>query len=488
MARTAIIPAPKVSRSAPATPSVWGLTPVELHDAYWRARGIQCVRRGRRVEPDRDAEMYLLLDPGLLVVFDLGRLRDRLTWHGAPLTRLRLDDADDDAYSEHVVVDDDGLVQRVERRYQPSVVGRRRVMLTTRRAIAEQWMAAPSHRVGWTVIRRRVPRGRIDYQRMTGRLFHAGDATQERRLLEALVAQWPEPDQAIAGLEEIEPGVWAAAGTPLADDVVRVGPLWLGFGAERAGHDAMFGPAWCADLPGAEHDPGQAGVRVRSIGDVSIAERGFEAEDADPGSAYPVIKRAIDVVVSATGLVVTAPLLVLIALLIVLQDGRPVLFGHRRQGRGGRPFRCWKFRTMHQDAERMARDLEAYNVCDGPQVFIVDDPRVTRLGHLLRRTQLDEVPQLWNVLIGQMSLVGPRPSPERENQFCPPWRDSRLSVRPGITGLWQLKRTREPGEDFQEWIRYDIEYVRRASLRLDLSILLRTARLVLLGRDRRETQ
>ncbi len=98
----------------------------------------------------------------------------------------------------------------------------------------------------------------------------------------------------------------------------------------------------------------------------------------------------------------------------------------------------------------------------GFQVFIRSDPRVTRVGHFLRRFEIDEFPQFWNVLRGEMSIVGPWPSPDGENQYCPAWREIRLSVRPGITGLWQLKRTRALGEDFQEWIKYDVEYVRRA--------------------------
>jgi lipopolysaccharide/colanic/teichoic acid biosynthesis glycosyltransferase len=165
-----------------------------------------------------------------------------------------------------------------------------------------------------------------------------------------------------------------------------------------------------------------------------------------------------------------------------------VFFGHIRQGRGGRPFACWKFRTMHHHAQQIAWQLEAYNQADGPQVFIRDDPRVTRVGRYLRKSHLDEFPQFFNVLVGQMSLVGPRPSPDDENQFCPAWRDLRLSVRPGITGLWQLQRTREPGEDFQEWIRYDIEYVENASLWLDLKIMVRTAWMMARGRPERASE
>ena len=136
---------------------------------------------------------------------------------------------------------------------------------------------------------------------------------------------------------------------------------------------------------------------------------------------------------------------------------------------------------MLKGAESMVRDLQSENLADGPQVFIKDDPRITRIGRFLRRFHLDELPQFWNVLVGDMSLVGPRPSPDKENQFCPAWREARLSVRPGITGLWQVERTRAPGLDFQEWIKYDIEYVNRASLMLDAKILLKTIYRTVIG-------
>jgi lipopolysaccharide/colanic/teichoic acid biosynthesis glycosyltransferase len=163
-----------------------------------------------------------------------------------------------------------------------------------------------------------------------------------------------------------------------------------------------------------------------------------------------------------------------VSLAVVISSGFPIFFGHERQSKGGRNFKCWKFRTMMRDAESMVLDLQDENIADGPQVFIKNDPRITRIGRILRRFHIDELPQFWNVLVGDMSLVGPRPSPENENQFCPAWRESRLSIRPGITGLWQVERTRQPGLDFQEWIKYDIEYVNRANLVLDLKIIVKT--------------
>jgi lipopolysaccharide/colanic/teichoic acid biosynthesis glycosyltransferase len=187
-----------------------------------------------------------------------------------------------------------------------------------------------------------------------------------------------------------------------------------------------------------------------------------------------IAKRGFDVAFAALAILLTLPLYPFIVLAIWLEDGRPFLFGHKRETRGGREFRCWKFRSMRKDAERMKADLAAKNQADGPQFFMEHDPRLLRVGRLLRKYNFDELPQFFNVLLGDMSVVGPRPSPRQENQFCPAWREARLSVRPGITGLWQIKRTRRRGSDFQEWIRYDIEYVERRSWRLDLYIIWKT--------------
>jgi lipopolysaccharide/colanic/teichoic acid biosynthesis glycosyltransferase len=118
--------------------------------------------------------------------------------------------------------------------------------------------------------------------------------------------------------------------------------------------------------------------------------------------------------------------------------------------------------------------LVKLNQADGPQFYIENDPRLTRVGKVLRRYNLDELPQFVNVLLRDMSVVGPRPSPRHENQYCPPWREARLSVRPGITGLWQIRRTRRTGNDFQEWIKYDLEYVENRCWQLDLAILYKT--------------
>ena len=166
-------------------------------------------------------------------------------------------------------------------------------------------------------------------------------------------------------------------------------------------------------------------------------------------------------------------------LAIWIEDGRPFFFSHARQTLGGRTFDCHKFRTMRNPPEQFETSLISDSICDGPHVHVHDDPRVLRVGGFLRRHHLDELPQFWNVLRGQMSVVGPRPSPDDENRYCPTWREQRLSVRPGITGLWQVSRTRAPNQDFCEWIRHDLDYVQRQNWQLDLRILLQTARRML---------
>jgi lipopolysaccharide/colanic/teichoic acid biosynthesis glycosyltransferase len=187
-------------------------------------------------------------------------------------------------------------------------------------------------------------------------------------------------------------------------------------------------------------------------------------------------KRVVDVVAAVVVLLLFAPIIPFIALAIKISSPGPVLFRHGRQGLHGRLFRCIKFRTMKVGADKLQDKLRFVSEVDGPQFKMVDDPRITTVGRFLRETYLDEIPQFYNVLRGDMSVVGPRPSPESENTLCPWWRDARLSVRPGITGLWQVCRTREPMKDFQEWIHYDTMYVRELSLRLDLWICWRTFR------------
>ena len=202
--------------------------------------------------------------------------------------------------------------------------------------------------------------------------------------------------------------------------------------------------------------------------------------------AHPIqlaIKRAFDVVVSATALVVCAPLFVVIAVAVKLSSPGPVFFGQVRSGLNGRAFRLWKFRSMVVDAEERLDELRAKNEMGGPVFKLSDDPRVTRVGRFLRRTSLDELPQFWNVLLGDMSVVGPRPPlPDEVKQYAR-WQRRRLSVKPGITCIWQVSGRNEI--DFETWMKLDLDYIDRWSLWLDLKIFVKTIPAVLLGRGAR---
>jgi lipopolysaccharide/colanic/teichoic acid biosynthesis glycosyltransferase len=186
------------------------------------------------------------------------------------------------------------------------------------------------------------------------------------------------------------------------------------------------------------------------------------------------LKRALDITVAAFSLAILTPLFVLVAVVIWLESKGPIFYGDKREGLRGRAFGCLKFRTMYTGAHLAQRDLNALDQTDGPHFKVERDPRVTRVGRFLRATNLDEIPQLLNVLLGQMSLVGPRPSPFRENQICIPWREARLSVRPGVTGFWQVCRHDRAAGDFHQWIEYDLLYVQYLSFWLDVKILAAT--------------
>ncbi len=193
-----------------------------------------------------------------------------------------------------------------------------------------------------------------------------------------------------------------------------------------------------------------------------------------------VTKRVMDVAVAGVGLIVLSPLLALIAAAIAAGDGRPVIFRQTRIGLHGRPFLVLKFRSMTRDAEARKSELAAQNELSGPVFKATNDPRTTRVGRFLRRSSLDELPQLWNVLRGEMSLVGPRPPLPNEVEDYDLWHRRRLSMKPGITGLWQVRGRRDP--DFDRWVTADLEYIDRWSLWLDLKILAQTIPAALEGR------
>lgn len=280
-----------------------------------------------------------------------------------------------------------------------------------------------------------------------------------------------------------------AGDVEIGEHAIIVGPAALGHGV-RVGDRALV--AQCLVLPDT-HIPDAGVFRHRVVhGGMSpeahhagtatwrpYVSRQSEGAKPEPeaehtAGTYIEVKRWIDAAIAGTALLLLSPVMLLVALAIKLTSPGSVFFGHTREGRNGTPFKCWKFRTMGVNADAAWQALRAAQQWDGPQFKMSSDPRVTPIGRILRATNLDELPQLLNVLCGQMSFVGPRPSPLRENQICVPWRRGRLSVRPGITGLWQVCRHDRENGDFHQWIEYDLLYVRYLSPLLDLRIFLAT--------------
>ena len=196
-----------------------------------------------------------------------------------------------------------------------------------------------------------------------------------------------------------------------------------------------------------------------------------EFEVRDP-LLYLVAKRLFDLSVSLAGLVLLIPIIPLIAVMIKLDTPGPVFFKQDRVGKNGKPFKFYKFRSMRQDADSRKKELEALNEQDGPIFKLRTDPRITSVGRFLRRSSLDEIPQIFNVIRGDMSIVGPRPPLPSEVENYQPWHLRRLDVTPGITCFWQISGRSQLS--FNEWMRLDIEYLKHRGWWTDLVILLKT--------------
>ena len=187
---------------------------------------------------------------------------------------------------------------------------------------------------------------------------------------------------------------------------------------------------------------------------------------------YHVVKRLFDIVASACGLILLSPLFLLLVIKIRSEDGGPAFYSQERIGKNEKPFKIWKFRSMIVDADKMLDKLEDQNEIDGAMFKNKDDPRVTKIGHVLRKYSLDELPQLWNVLIGDMSLVGPRPPLPSEVAEYTDYDKQRLTVMPGCTGLWQVTKRNEA--DFDEMVWLDIVYINHSGAWEDLKLIVKT--------------
>jgi exopolysaccharide biosynthesis polyprenyl glycosylphosphotransferase len=237
---------------------------------------------------------------------------------------------------------------------------------------------------------------------------------------------------------------------------------------ERAGVQALYG----ADM----FESAVAFPRYDSHGDRAVV-----AMQVVPDDYRLVVKRGIDILGATVGLVLLAPLLLIVAALIKLTSAGPVIFVQDRCGLKKRSLRMYKFRSMYQGADKSQETLEDQNEANGPVFKIRNDPRITPLGRLLRKSSIDELPQLWNVLKGDMSLVGPRPLPWRDvRRITRPADMRRFSMRPGLTCLWQVQG--RSNINFEHWVQLDLEYIDTWSLALDVELLLRTIPAVFSGR------
>lgn len=318
---------------------------------------------------------------------------------------------------------------------------------------------------------------------------------------------------------ELSPGVFVHGRTTIAPGANLKGPLLIGGGTIIEEGSKLEGPAvigdncliakgsrikesilWSGTNLGAgaemEHSISCRNTKIRPgasirytlvngkklhFGELALAGSYFaplklESHDNGRGRVYGFLngffKRGMDLTIAAVGLIVCAVPLLLIALAIKLDSPGPILYSQTRRTKGGRKFSMLKFRSMVIDADKMLDEMQDINQSDGPMFKIKKDPRLTPVGKFLRQTSLDELPQLFNVLKGDMSLVGPRPLAMNEMKWSPRWRDIRLQVKPGITGIWQIKG--RSNSQFHDWIESDIDYVKNQSIGLDIKIMIKT--------------
>lgn len=479
---TMVAPAilPHAPTPSPAGWTLWGASAQALHDRVWALRQIQVVRPGGAAPDPRGPKQFLLVEPSALVDFAARRPMDRLYWSKARAVRLRVVERSGQSYAEAVDCDGAGRLVRIRRDYSSVASTTARCWLTSDIRLARVWHESASDgrmpSRAWARLTDKIGAGDTIALRVEGRLSAGTNAEQSMAWLEAMPDGATDLEHAFDSVYLYQPGVWAHESAVIPPTTRFAGAAMIGAGVDLTDAPVVVGPVILGDE-----------AIVESPADFDWHELETPTHRLLPrprlrrGWTRRASKRAFDIAVSGSALLCFLPFIPLVMLLIYLEDGRPFFFAHTRQTRGGRNFPCLKFRTMIKGAEGLKDKLKGANQSDGAHFFIKNDPRLLRVGRWLRRFQIDEVPQFWNILLGHMSIVGPRPSPDRENQFCPAWREARLSVRPGLTGLWQVRRTREPQTDFQEWIRYDLEYVQRESWRLDLWIMLETIRTVALG-------
>ena len=223
-------------------------------------------------------------------------------------------------------------------------------------------------------------------------------------------------------------------------------------------------------------------VFLNRVSDASVALGVVSLSRQSPGRGYLISKRIFDLTASLLMLPFIIPVIALAALALWLENPGPVFFTQLRTGRGGRRFRMYKLRSMVTNAEELKQQLRHLNELTWPDFKITNDPRVTRVGRILRKSSVDELPQIFNVIRGDMSLVGPRPTSFSANTYTM-WHTERLEVQPGITGLWQVSGRSDV--DLDDRLRMDIEYIHKRSFWLDIKLILRTVTAVAKSRGAR---
>lgn len=454
------------------------MTSSELHDKFWSSLNVEVVRLGQNRPISGNHQCFLLLDESTLALFPIDRVRIKRSG----CTRIRIHSMSPNECREIVVQDAGHRFVRFERVYQTAVARGVFGYVTRRADIANEWIHAESAEQASLAIK--GIKSRSSQTLTTGGLFDGSKQSEEIEFIESLIDVW-NPTSAFEGLQEIRPGVFASASSSVSDSARFFGRAWVSFDSQIPANARILGPALIENQSD-ERSSVESKLTLKS-GNSRNRSTSLRWPKISRSSSWSRgLKRAFDICFSLLALALTLPFYPFIMLAILIEDGRPIFFGQRRETLGGREFLCWKFRSMCHGAERMRAEVSDRDVADGPQLFVPRDPRMTRIGLLMRAAQIDEWPQFFNVLRGDMSVVGPRPLAFDENQWCPAWREARLSVRAGVTGLWQVLRTRRTGLDFQEWVKYDIQYVEQQSFRLDLRIIWESVLLVFRGPVHRE--
>ncbi len=486
------------------------LTTFEPDDAYIRQVGRLCgrVESVQRVDAFASVLHRFAASDVLLFVSPVCYPAD-----GVDLRALASADAHDarmvrhlvafEAPSQHtkelVQTDADGRVHRIQRYFEPVTWPFPSGVLASMVPVACAQVAMPLMLTSLEALRMQLASSGVPSQDVPyhGDCFdlqdEAGALALADRRITAFATHEPTSERArgdialVSDLATIHPDarlvgpVLVAAGAEVGAGALVIGPALIGEGA-RVEADAVV--AQCLVLPQAVVARGTT-VRhhVVSGEQQHASAHGRQRRNAQPHlvaapeparrgalPTYVSIRALLEPLLALLALVLLSPILLVMAMLVKFTSRGPIFYGDTREGKDARAFTCWKFRSMLTNASEMQRQLAGQQQMDGPQFKMDHDPRVTTVGYWLRRLNVDELPQLWNVVRGEMSFVGPRPSPFRENQICVPWRNGRLSVRPGITGLWQVCRKDRATGDFHQWIHYDLIYVRNVSFRLDLMI------------------